>query len=219
MTTRGGPYVEAINHLPAGAILVLPQVSWEEYEHLMDDLVDRPGVRVSYDEGRLEVMTPSAEHEEYKDFILRLAQVFCEERRLPLETRGSATWQRRSLQKAAEPGACFYVTNAHRIVGRRTIDLESDPAPDVVVEIDMTNESLSKFAIYAALGVPEIWRYDGKQMQMYGLAGTSYRVAAGSTFFPGVTCHMLSEFVELSKTEGQTKALEAFRERLRGGQV
>jgi Uma2 family endonuclease len=109
MTTRSGPFVDAIDHLPAGAILVVPQVSWEDYEQLLDDLVDRAGVRVSYDEGRLEIMTPSVEHEEDKDFILRVAQVFSEERGIPLETRGSATWKRRTIRKGAEPDACFYV--------------------------------------------------------------------------------------------------------------
>ena len=217
MSTRTGSYVEAIDHLPDGAILVLPQVSWEDYEKLLEDLADRPGIRLSYDEGRLEIMTPSAEHEEYKEFILRLAQVFSEERGIPLETRGSTTWKRRTVRKGTEPDTCFYVASAHRIVGRRTIDLETDPPPDVVVEIDMTNESLGKFPTYAALGVPEIWRYDGTRVQMYTFTGTSYADAVRSTFFPGLTCELLLEFLEQSKRAGQTDALQAFRHRLRSG--
>ena len=184
MSTRSAAYVEAIDHLPAGAILVFPRVSWEQYENLLEDLSDRPGIRVSYNEGRLQVMSPSAEHEEYKDFLLRIAQAVAEELEIPLETRGSATWKRRTLRKGVEPDACFYVANAHRVIGRRTIDLESDPPPDIVVEIDATNESLSKFPIYAALGVQEIWRYDGQRMQMYELSGDTYVEASASAFFP-----------------------------------
>jgi Uma2 family endonuclease len=215
MTNRAASCVEAVDHLPAGAILVLPQVSWEEYEQLLGDLADRPGIRVSYDEGRLEIMSPSAEHEEYKEFILRLVQILAEERGVALETRGSTTWKRRTIRKGTEPDTCFYVANAARIIGRRTIDLEVDPPPDIVVEIDVTNESLSKFPIYAALGVPEIWRYDGKRVEMYALAGASYISTPTSKAFRDLTSDIVAEHLERSKTAGQTSALAAFRERLR----
>jgi Uma2 family endonuclease len=197
MTSRTAPCLrEAVDHLPEAAILIVPQVTWDDYEQLLERLVDRPGVRVSYDEGTLQIMTVSLEHEAYKDFILQLARIFSEERGVLLESRGAATWKRPSLRKGAEPDTCFYVANADRVIGRRTLDLESDPPPDVVVEIDITNESLAKFPIYAAFGVPEIWRYDARS-------------------FPGLTPELLAEHLELSKTRGQSEALRAFREQLR----
>jgi len=220
MSTRSLEYLEAIEHLPAGAILVFPQASWEQYENLLEDLVDRPGLRVSYDEGRLEIMSPSSEHEDYKDFILQLARLLSQELGTPLEPRGSTTWKRRTFDKGAEPDTCFYVANAHRIIGKRRIDLESDPPPDIVVEIDATNESLSKFSIYAAFGIPEIWRYDGKRVQMYQWAGSlSYEETSASRFFAGLTPSLLTEALESSKTQGHTEALNAFRQRLRRGKA
>jgi len=209
-------YLEAVNHLPAGAILVFQHVSWEQYEALLEDLVGHPGVRVHYNEGKLEIMTPLPEHEEYKEFIYSLARALSEELGIPLETRGSATWKRRDILKGVEPDTCFYVKNAPRIVGKRTIDLASDPPPDIVVEVDTTNESLSKFPIYAALGVSEIWRYDGTRAHIYQLAGHAYVEAAGSRFFPGLTSVMLTDSLESSKTLGQTDALTGFRDRIRG---
>src|SRR5262249_50980916 len=140
---------------------------WEEYEALLEDLTDRPGLRLSYNEGRLEVMSPLSDHEDYKEFVSHLARVLSEELNIPLEPRGSTTWKRRKLRKGAEPDTCFYVTNASRIIGKRILDLETDPPPDIVVEIDTTNESISKFSIYAAFGVPEIWHYNGEHVQMY----------------------------------------------------
>src|SRR6266516_1204094 len=175
MSTRSAEYLEAINHLPAGAILVVPGVGWEQYESLLDDLDARPGVRISYDGGRLEIMSPLPAHEKYKEFISDLARAFAEETSLPLEKLGSTAWKRRRIQKGIEADACFYVANAHRIVGKRKIDLESDPPPDIAVEIDTTNESSSKFPIYAALGVPEIWVYDGKQVEIYCLKDESIK--------------------------------------------
>ena len=174
--------MEAIEHLPPGATLVFQQVGWDQYEELLEDLADRPGLRVSYDEGKLEIMSPLPEHEEYKDSLYTLVRAFTEEHGITLETRGAATWKRRKLQKGTEPDTCFYVRNAERIIGRRKIDLESGPPPDVAVEINTTNESLSKFPIYAALGVPEIWRYNGKQTQFYELAGRGYTEISESRF-------------------------------------
>jgi len=126
MSTRSAEYLEAIEHLPAGAILVFQQVSWEEYENLLEDLGDRPGLRVSYDEGRLEIMSPLPEHERYKEFVLQLARVLSEELDIPLESFGSTTWRRRKLRKGAEPDTCFYAADTQRIVGKRRISLETE---------------------------------------------------------------------------------------------
>lgn len=205
-------YRDAIQHLPDGSTLVLHDFSWDDYERLLEEVGDRPHLRVSYDHGRLEIMSPLPEHEEYGRFIDSLARVLADELDLELEPRGGATWKRRRAAAAAEPDACFYVASADRIIGKRKIDLESDPPPDVVVEIDITNESLSKFPIYAALSVPEIWRYDGARTVFYELTGDRYHETAESRFFPGLQPAMLTEALEQSKTAGQTKTLHAFRQ-------
>lgn len=214
MSTRVADYREAIDHIPNGATLVFRDVGWDEYERLVEDLWDRPGLRVTYDEGRLEIRSPLPEHEEYKEFILFVARIMSEERGVAIETRGAATWKRRALRKGTEPDTCFYVASAPRIIGKRMIDLDVDPPPDIAVEVDITNESLSKFSIYAALGVPEIWRYDGKAVLFYTLSGNAYQGITESRFLPGLTPAMLAEALDQSKTEGQTVALAAFRERV-----
>src|SRR5947209_2864743 len=212
MSTEIVDYMDAIEHLPAGATLRLPSVSWEEYETLLSDLTDWPGVRVSYDDGKLEIMSPLPEHEEYKDFIYSLVRAISDESGITVETRGSTTFRQKRKAKGAEPDTCFYVQNAQRIIGKRTIDLEVDPPPDVVVEIDTTNESLSKFNIYAAVGVQEIWRYDGERAYIYKRADQVYVEVAASLAFPSLTSDALTEFIEQSKTQGQTAALAAFKQ-------
>jgi Uma2 family endonuclease len=215
MSTRSAEYVEAIEHLPPGATLVFRQVTWDQYEELLEGLADRPGLRVSYDEGKLEIVSLLPEHEEYKDSLYTFVRAFTEEYGITLETRGSATWKRRKLRKGTEPDACFYIANAEKIIGRRKIDLEFDPPPDIAVEIDTTHESLSKFPIYAALCVPEIWIYNGKHTKFYGLSHNSYKEIAASQFLPDLTSQLLTEFLDLSNTQGQTKALLEFRRRIR----
>src|ERR1043165_9812210 len=207
MSTETVDYMDAIEHLPAGATLRLSSVSWEEYEALLNDLVLWPGMRVTYDNGSVEIMSPSREHEMYKEFVASLARVISDESGITLETGGSTTFRQKRKAKGAEPDTCFEVQNAARIIGKRTIDLEADPPPDVVVEIDLTNESLGKFNIYAAFGVPEIWRYDGEQAYIYQLTGQTYAETNNSLAFPSLTAAALTDFIAQSKTQGQTAAL------------
>lgn len=212
MISRTSGYLDAINHLPTGSTLVVHQVSWDDYERLVEELSDRHDLRVSYDRGKLEIMSPLPEHEKYAKLIERVAHFVAEKLELEMESYGIATWKRRRLARSVEADACFFIASASRVVGKRKINLESDPPPDVVVEIDVTNESLSKFSIYAALSAPEIWRYDGKNVQFYELAGKSYREIDESRFLPGLKPPMLAAALDLSKTDGQTAALRTFRQ-------
>lgn len=214
VSTRSAEYLEAIDHLPVGAVLVIEDVPWAEYEELVNDL-ERPGLRVSYDRGRLEIMSPGPKHERYKDHVSLLVRAFAEESDVPLETFGSTTWKRRALERGVEPDICFYVVNADRVIGRSDIDLETDPPPDVAVEIETTRASISKFPIYAALGVPEMWRYDGRRLRMYRRQVESYLETDTSVVFPDLPSSLLTEFLELCTSKGQTTALKAFRQRLR----
>ena len=209
MSTLTTNYLDIIERLPAGTLLRLQNVDWDEYEHLLTQMEDYPGHRLSYDRGRLTVLSPSTEHEEYKDSIYSLVRVMSLELGVTLETRGAATFKSKLLKKGLEPDACFYVQNAARVIGKRRIILDVDPPPDVVVEVDTTNESLPKFPIYVALGVPEIWRYDGQRTHFYKLAGEGYEVIQNSLAFPNFTTEDLTQYMEQSKTEGQTAALTA----------
>ena len=210
-----GEILHAAEHLPGGATLIVPQVAWDDYEYLLDELAERPHLRVSYDGGRLEIVSPSANHEKYAEFINDLVRAYADALDLELEKLGHTTWRRKALDKGAEADACYYVRNAERIIGKRTINLESDPPPDIVVEIDTTRSSLRKFAIYAALSVPEIWIYDGKNVQFYELAELNYVPISESRFLPKLTGQMLAESIEISKTRGQKTALNIFRRRIR----
>jgi len=211
MSAHTTDYLEVIEHLPEGAMLRLERISWDEYEQLLEEMTARPGLRVSYDHGRVEIMSPTHEHEEYKDFIYSLVRLLSDELGIELETRGSATYRQKRLLKGAEPDCSFYVQNASTVIGNRRIELGIDPPPDIVVEIDITNESLGKFPIYVAFGVPEIWRYDGERTEIYTLVNQSYIEAAQSLAFPCLTAQTLTDFIEQSKTEGQSAALRAFR--------
>jgi Uma2 family endonuclease len=211
MSIQTASYIEAIEHLPAGATLHIPHVRWEDYDQLLAELGDDYHVRVSYGCGCLEIMSPLPEHEEFAEVVLCIVREITRELGVKLETRGSMTIRSAWQSKGAEPDTCFYVQNAARIIGKRSLDFNTDPPPDIVVEIDLTNASQPKFPIYAALGVPEIWRYDGNQAYFYYLVSEQYVETSHSRAFPFFSGAILARFIEQSKTEGQDAALDAAR--------
>jgi Uma2 family endonuclease len=215
MSTLTTNYLEIIERLPAGALLRLQNVSWDDYEHLLTQMDSHPGHRLSYDSGRLIIVSPTSEHELYKEFAHILIFILSEEMELVVETAGATTFKDKLLNKGLEPDTCVYVQNAARVIGKRRLTLGADPPPDVAVEIDMSSDSLDKLPIYASMGVPEIWRYDGKAAHFYKLVGESYEVTQDSIAFPGFTSQDFGQYLERSSVEGQTAAAKAFRRMLR----
>ena len=215
MSTLTTNYLDIIERLPAGAKLELFHIDWDEYERLLSQMGDFPGHRLSYNRGRLIIVSPKREHEFFKLLVGKMSQVLAEELGLDVEATGATTLRRKNLGQGVEPDESFYVQNAAHVVGRLEFDLDVDPPPDVAIEIDMTNASLDKFPIYAALGVPEIWRYDGKTTHFYKLVGENYETIRNSIAFPILTAEDLTRCLGQSKVEGQTATLKAFRQMLR----
>ena len=204
-------YLEAVAHLPAGATLRIDDVPWEEYEQLLAGLGEGYAVRIFYDQGRMEIMGPAYMHEKPKGVIHRLVDALSDELDIDVESLGSTTLKVEMRAKGAEPDDCFYIQNAPLVIGKDDLNLEHDPPPDLVVEVDRTSASLNKFAIYAGPGVPEIWRLVGKTVHIYLLVGDHYEESATSRTFPFLSAQTLSEFVAKGLAEGERKAARAFR--------
>ena len=210
MTQRTN-YLNAIEGLPPGRSLILNDVSWEEYERLLDDLGDSSANRVTYYEGRLEIVSPSSNQEMYTGLILGIALIIADETGCNLESRGSTTFKQKSSAKGAEPDMCFYVENASRIIGTPRIDLSVDPPPDIAVEIDVSRGSKTKLSIYERFGLREVWIYDERRMRIYELTPQGYVESTVSISFPLLTCDVLTDLLERSKTTGQSAVLRSFR--------
>ncbi len=146
---------------PAEQKITLHNASWETYERLIRERGESRVPRFAYDRGELEIISPSAEHESAAYFLELLVALFAEETGVNAYGVGSTTFKREDLERGFEPDACFYVQNEERIRGKPRIDLDVDPPPDLVIEIDITSPSLNKLSIYARMGVFEIWRHDG----------------------------------------------------------
>ncbi|MBI3426323.1 MAG: Uma2 family endonuclease [Acidobacteria bacterium] len=206
-------YLDAIAHLPEGGTLIFHHVPWAAYEALLNDLGAGYKARISYDLGRLEVNMPTAIHERWKAFLARLMSLLTDELGLDLEDLGSTTYKFEDWAAGLEPDECFYIANVASILGIKRFDPQTPPPPpDIAVEVDITSESLGRFATYAKLGVPEIWRCDEGQLQIYHLTEAGYVEAERSLTFPFLTGAILFEYLERSLTEGQSATLRAFRQ-------
>lgn len=210
MSTQTVNYCEVIEQLPPDSTLILRDVSWEAYEELLDAVGEAKHLRISYDQGTLQIMTLSSEHEVYSYLINDLVRLLSIRLRIKVLCFGSATMKKPRRNKGLEPDVCFYVQSAALIGNNIQLDFSSDPPPDIAVEIDVHHESLSKFPIYAALGVSEIWRYDGQSLTIYHLKEDTYTVAESSLALPMLASSTLTEFLSRSKHEDQYEILLAF---------
>ena len=216
MSTLITTYYERVSQLPEDASVTFLDVSWDEYEELLEQVGEAPGLRITYDNGSLHVMTISAEHEKYTLFINSLIAGIRLRLRMDILAFGSATMRKPRRSAGHEPDACFYVQTAPMIGNKIQLDFETDPPPDIVVEVDVHHDSRPRFRVYAALGIPEIWRYDGQAMTIYHLSkegdGQEYVAGDTSVALPMLTAQLLTEMVERMRNEGELKALLAFDE-------
>jgi Uma2 family endonuclease len=163
---------------------VLYGVGWEGYEKILEVIGERH-IRVTYDRGDLELMSPLPLHEVYKKCFGRLFDDLADELDIHIVGCGSTTFRRQDLDRGLEPDECFYLTSAARVRDFRTVNLATDPPPDLAVEIDITSTCLNRMGVYAGLGVPELWRFDGTTLEVYLLgAGGEYEPAPGSRALP-----------------------------------
>jgi Uma2 family endonuclease len=209
-------YLAAIAHLPAGASLRIDDVSWGEYVQVLADLGEGYRVRIFYDEGKMEIMAPASAHEKPKSVVHTLVTALRDELDIDVESLGSTTLKAEMKAKGAEPDDSFYIQNAPLVIGRDDLDLKRDPPPDLVIEINRTSASLNKFAIYADLGVPEIWRIVRRSVEIYCLDEGHYKLSPASRAFAFLSAKALSGFLAQGLKEGERRAARALRAWVRG---
>jgi Uma2 family endonuclease len=190
---------------------LLEDVRWETYATFLESLGDRPGLYLTYDRGRLELMTKSPIHEWLSRMMGRLVEMLSFELDIPIRSGGSFTMLREDLERGLEPDECYWIASEALVRNKREIDLTKSPPPDLAIEIDVTNSSLNRQGIYAALGVPELWRYDQESIQVCLLQPDgSYQVAEKSKAFPFLPVQELTRFLNIEDGNDETTRLREF---------
>ncbi len=199
--------------------VLLQGISWETYQSLVQELESQPNKRLTYDNGLLEIFMPLPPHESYKRWTGRFVETLTEELDIEIRSLSASTWSRKDLAKGLEADECYYIQNESAIRGKMSIDLTIDPPPDLAIElrsanateIDITSPSLPRLPIYHALGIPEVWRFDGTKMHILVLINGKYEEVVTSIALPIVTPEILQTWLTQATTMGETTWAKALR--------
>jgi Uma2 family endonuclease len=212
---------------PTEKRVVLPGVSWQQFETLLDELGTSRTARLTYeaskgsrDRGKLEMMTPLEEHDRCNRLIESLIMVIAEETQMAVYSGGSILLKRADLGCAIQPEAVYFVGEPIRLRERAELDVERSALPDLVVDVLISNGSFDRFSLYGSMGIPEIWRYTTSvgedalkgTLQVYRLQGNRYVESANSALFPFLPGARVQEFLEHSDAIGLAQALIVLRD-------
>lgn len=198
--------------IPRKQRFVMTGEPWRTYTRCLKLFEERRSVRITYDRGVLEVVTLTYEHEREAHVLAFLILAWAEERQVVLRGGGSTTFKRRDLLRGLEPDQCYWIANQAQVRGLTRIDLTRDPPPDLVLEIDVTHSSVPRMPIYAALGVPEVWRPHGTTLSMHLLqADGAYASIPVSQALPPLAPNDLAPFLTLSNPLDDIAVLRQFR--------
>jgi Uma2 family endonuclease len=201
-------------HFEMPELFSLDNVSWELYELLRRD-TEGQNIRITYDGGRLVLMSPLPIHDKYKKLAARLIELGALEMGIPIASFGSATWKKKELLKGLEADECYYIRDEPKVRGRADIDLSKDPPPDLALEVDITHHPMDRLRIYAALGVREVWRFDGERFHFLKLDGGSYVELDRSEALPFMTPHVLMDFLNRFSGRDENSVMREYQAWLR----
>ena len=196
---------------PAEQRQILRGVDWARYEELLHEYEGR-NWRLTYDRGTLEIMVVSPWHERAKKLLARMLETLAEEVNSPLLALGNWTLREEGIARGLEPDECWYTQHEEQVRDKKEIDLRVDPPPDLAVEVEVSHSVLDRLQIYAALRIPEVWRFDGETVIVCLLgADGQYTQADRSPTFPQLPLEQLTPFfAHWDKTE-QTQLVKSFR--------
>lgn len=144
-----------------GQFVELPNISWAQYVAISEAIGERPNPRLIYLDGSLEIVVTSRHHDWYAERLAQLTVEVASVCRIPWEDAGTATYQREKKEAAVEGDKTFYLgPNAEIMRGSVNIDLDTQPPPDLAIEVEVSHSANRAMKVWGRLGVPEVWRFD-----------------------------------------------------------
>jgi len=203
-----------LDGVPADKRVVIIDVTWDDYERLVEQIGQSRNCRVAFDGKDIEMMTLGPLHERQKSLLDRFIMIVASELKVEHQPMGSTTWKRKKLKRAIESDLCYYFDPAKlaaAAAAAQSDDVDLYPNPDVAAEVDISAPKIDRPGIYAALQVPEFWRIRNKtvSIEQLGPDGT-YSPAQRSRFLP-----VRAEDVTLWFFTEDSSSLVAWEERLR----
>ncbi|NEQ38790.1 MAG: Uma2 family endonuclease [Okeania sp. SIO3I5] len=200
--------------VPPGQRLLIHNLGWSKFESVLEELGENRSSRIAYYQGTLEIRMPAPEEEVDKELLGDVVKILLDELEIDCECFGSTTFKGESMESGIEPDQCFYIQNHARMRGKRRVDLNFDPPPELAIEVDVTSKT--QLNVYANLGVPELWRYEKNQLKIYLLQGKEYEEVFTSPTLPELAIQdLVAEVLAQSRDIGRSPALRNFRQRLK----
>lgn len=216
ISRRKSDFYAIVKKLPEKADVTFGNTTWNDYETLVKEVGEASHLRISYTRGNLKIMTLSSLHENYSTIVQDIVRQISLQKRIKILNYKSSTMKVTKELKGVEPDGCFYVQSADKLPNKLRIDFSKDPMPDIVLEIDIYHDSKSKFEIYASFGVKEIWRFDGKNFEIYELQKKAeYKQIKQSNSLPILTAKVLNDLLNQSDEKDQYEILLEFEEWLK----
>lgn len=200
---------------PAEQRTLLRNISWQTFKAMLVDMGSERATRLAYDKGLVEIMTPLMPHENSNRLIEVFVGVLCEELGLEIKRAGSLTLTRDDLERGAEPDSSYYIQNELLVRDQAEIDLDNDPPPDLVLEIEYSRSRIDKLSLYAAMGIPEFWRYNGSILRIYRLELGQYVQRNNSPTFAPIAVTEIPKFLQQSRKVGEITCTRNFRNWIR----
>ncbi len=194
---------------------VIVNASWETYERLLAERGHEHGTRFFYGDGQLEIMTVHQRHEWIKRLIEKIIDTAAEAARIHVAPIGMTTLKRADLFKGAEPDSAYYIRPPRGRRMQAELDLLIDPPPDLIVEVDITSDSMPKAALYAALGIREWWKFEGDALRILCLERDGYRQKDSSPLLAPLTAHAIESFLATAEDTESFEWTAAIREWVR----
>ena len=198
--------------LAPGSVVTMRDVTWQEFEAILNEFDESRSTRIAYSQGTLEIMAPLPKHERAIVIIVDLVKTLLRIQRRPWESLRSTTFKREGVA-GVEPDDCFYIENYQAVIGKDRIDLTTDPPPDLAIESDLTSKT--RTASYLALKVPELWIYASDRLKIYLLDEERYVESPSSRIFPDIEItQIIPHFVERANVIGTSAVLLEFEDSL-----
>ncbi|MDF5734309.1 MULTISPECIES: Uma2 family endonuclease [unclassified Nostoc] len=191
--------------------VLLQNISWQTFKTMLAEMGSERNSLFAYDNGTVEIIIPQMPHENSNRVIEGLVGVLCEELSWEIKRAGSLTLTRDDLEQGAEPDSSYYIQNEALVRDQENIDIAIDPPPDLVLEVEYSRSAIDKLRLYAAMGVPEFWRYNGSVLRVYTLAGGQYSEVQTSPTFAPVSVKEIPRFIQEAKKNGEIATTRAFR--------
>ena len=149
--------------------ILVAGASWRLYKSFVENLPESSSIRTAFDGRDMEIMVKGPVHDHFARLLELFVMAVAGALGIRIKPQGETTWIRPEIERGIEADGCYYVepakiTTALAALSRRLNDVAAYPNPDLGIEVDISAPQADRSGIYAAMGVAELWRFDGQTL-------------------------------------------------------